>query len=83
MNLDLLSVRTKLAALKLLPAPMRDGVIRAGIQRTLDQAPGGPVGLGMVIGLVSDALPSDAGVQAAWHTFREELFRWWRDGGGK
>ncbi len=80
MNLRYLQARAGLSALKLLPAATRDAAIRERIamtERDFD------IGLGPILGLVGDALPDDSGVQAAWHTFKHEIWRWWTAGGGK
>ena len=80
MNLKYLQMRTVLAGLKLLPPAVRDNAIRANVQTWLDSV---DLGLGPALGLIGDVLPSDAGVQSSWLTFKEELWRWWRDGGGR
>jgi hypothetical protein len=82
-NLDALRIRAALAALNMLPASVRDEMLRAQLQKILDSAPGGAISLGMVIGTARDVLPRDEMLVAAFNIFAEELWRWWRDGGGK
>lgn len=83
MNLDILRLRGALGIFNAMPESVREPIIRDQLQRVLDSTPGGPTTLGMLIGLVRDVLPRDEMLRAAFNVFAEELWRWWRDGGGK
>jgi hypothetical protein len=78
-NLAYIKVRTMLSAMNMLPAPVRDKAIRDALHSALGSA---DVGFGPALGVIGDALPADPGVRRAWSVFRDELWRWWRDGGG-